>query len=442
MGPCCVFTHQTKTQHVYKHRWLRNSPNLQHLPASMLCTANDGTKGLTLESCIKHLPADQRLLVAGLQRCGTICVVDRDVHIVSVVTEDEGTLYFVVTIPANRLAHNACRDWTVALKTVTCPDFRKLYQVASVASVRPFTRFSQRRLGWGDAEATKAKVAEAIADEDIQELVAMMPAARSLVQQNKLQDIPTLFEAFTSAQQPLGTGPMALTCQTERPAPDLVAVQPSSSALTTDALVCHVPSHAMQSLHEITGHAWKPRKDECDLCDQGPCDCGGKYGAACKAKVQTWQCECGVVRCGACRHVHAWTPARQAEACTLAACGQPYCRCCSCGAARCSDCFNIEGGSLIESWTCTHPAHKPATCYDTELQKVCDADKLAHMCLELGHDADLITCAEKYRQLFGATVNKAKCLGLCRMYKDLAKTAARGQYPSVAEARNKAYAME
>ena len=153
--------------------------------------------------------------------------------------------------------------------------------------VRPFTRCSQRRLGWGDVEATKAKVAEAVEDEDLQEPVALFPVARSLVQQNKLQDIPTLFEAFTSAQQPLGTAPLALTYQPEAPVQDLVVAQPGP-VLSTDALVCRVPSHAMQSLHDITGNEWQPCKEECDLCDNQPCDCGGKHGAACKANVQTW----------------------------------------------------------------------------------------------------------------------------------------------------------
>lgn len=441
MGPSHVFTPWTKNNISTKTVGSETLRTSQHLPASMLCTANDGTQGLTLESCITCPVTNQHLLTAGLQRFATTCVIDRDVHNVTLVVEHEDTLCFIDTLNPDKLSHNAGRDWAVALKQVVCPDRHKLFELAKVQYVRPFTRFSQRRLGWGDVEATKAKVAEAVDDEDLQELVALFPAARSLVQQNKLQDISTLFEAFTSAQPPLGTAPLALTYQPEAPVQDMV-VAPPGLVLSTDALVCRVPPHAMQSLHDVTGHEWKPSKEECDLCDNPPCDCGGKHCAACKANVQTWQCECGIVRCCACRHVHAWTPARQAEACTLADCGQASCKSCSCGAARCADCFKLEGGSLVEAWTFTHPAHKPATCYVTEMQKVRDADQLVHLRLELGQDADLITFAEKYRQRFGASATKGSCLHLFRSYGSINTTAERGQYPSVAEARKNAYAME
>ena len=84
------------------------------------------------------------MVSAGLQRFGTTCVIDRNVHNVSVVTEDEDTLCVIVTIKPDKLAHNACPEWDLAVKNGMCPHFQKLYEVANVESMRPFTRFSQR----------------------------------------------------------------------------------------------------------------------------------------------------------------------------------------------------------------------------------------------------------------------------------------------------------
>ena len=89
------------------------------------------------------------------------------------------------------------------MKKVTCLDLRKLPEVAVVESVRPFTRVSQRRFCWGDAQATKEEVVVAVRESDDAELLAIMPEARSLIQRHELDHMPALFDAMRSGE-PIG----------------------------------------------------------------------------------------------------------------------------------------------------------------------------------------------------------------------------------------------
>ena len=59
-----------------------------------------------------------------------------------------------------------------------------------------------------------------------------------------------------------------------------------------------------------------------------------------------------------------------------------------------------------------------------------------------GEEADLVSFAGKYRELFGESAQKAKVLDLYRKYANIAKSDERGPYPTVAEARKKFYSME
>ena len=84
------------------------------------------------------------------------------------------------------------------LKKVTCPDLRKLPEIATVEYVRPFTRLSQRRFGWGDVQAGKEDVAAAAREENTAELLRIMPEARPLIQCDELEHLPALFDAMRS----------------------------------------------------------------------------------------------------------------------------------------------------------------------------------------------------------------------------------------------------
>ena len=100
-------------------------------------------------------------------------------------------MYFVVT--DGQTNTNAYRDWKNKMKTVTCLNLRKLPEVAQVEWIRPFTRFSQRRFGWGDAQATKEEVVVAVQEESCADLLAIMPEGTLLIQICELQQLSLPF---------------------------------------------------------------------------------------------------------------------------------------------------------------------------------------------------------------------------------------------------------
>ncbi len=102
-------------------------------------------------------------------------------------------LYFIVTDAQTN--NNGLRDWKDRMKTVVCPNLRKFHEVAHVEWVRHFTRFSQRRLGLGDIQATKEDVAAAVREENSEKLLAIMPEARHLITSGELEQLPALFDA-------------------------------------------------------------------------------------------------------------------------------------------------------------------------------------------------------------------------------------------------------
>ena len=199
----------------------------------------------------------------------------------------------------------------------------------------------------------------------------------------------------------------------------------------------------LRAYHEVKGlHTWAASKDDCDLCGAGPCDCGSKHCDECRAGVQTKQCNCGVVRCTKCLHVHAWadpavavdatadaasradagvlpalppaplqlapTPSSQPQpaippalpvtGCTL--CGRAPRKVCCYGETHCEACFRVTGGSPVETRYEVHPNHHPAECYMSNGQME-DTVKLEWLVHELGGDAGLAAFARKHQELFG-----------------------------------------
>ena len=92
------------------------------------------------------------------------------------------------------------------MKKVTCPDMRKLPEIAQVAWVRFFTRSAQRRFGWGDVQTTPEEVANAVHEESTEELLAIMPEARGLIVRGEFQHLPALHDALRSDSPAALTG--------------------------------------------------------------------------------------------------------------------------------------------------------------------------------------------------------------------------------------------
>ena len=275
---------------------------------------------------------DQPLLVAGLQRYGRNRIIDDGLRSAAVVTGFGDTVYFIVTDGTDQRSDNAYRAWRAAMKKVTCPDLRKLPELALVKDVRPFTRHSQRRFGWGDAEATREQVLTAVAADDTAELLAIMPEAQKLVGSGDLDQIPALFDALRSERPPAIAdcrhqffmenmmaqpvqGP-CLECGMEKSEKYKQGFTKCASCETVRCKPCAVRFSTEQdgqqaflrAYHEAKNcHEWVASQEDCDICGKGPCGCGHKHCDACREEVQTMQCECGVYRCTECLHVHAWS---------------------------------------------------------------------------------------------------------------------------------------
>ena len=469
--------------------------------------AEDATGPQTYEIRLECPIADQPVLLAGLMRYGKNRIIDNGLMSCATVTGLGDAVYFVVT--DGQPIPNALRDWKNRMKAVTCLNLRKLPEVAQVVWVRHFTRFSQRRFGWGDAHATKEEVVAAARDENCAELLAIMPEAAPLVHRGELQQLPALFDALRSGLPaaladckhqfltetmctPEVSGPCGACGKVESetykngftrcPTCGGVRCKPCAAAAVADQ---DEQQSLLRVYHEVkNSHTWAVCQEDCDLCGAGPCGCGSKHCSACLADVHSMQCDCGVVRCDKCLHVHSWsdpasttaasqpgaevllaphsssqatTPpssqpraaapsARTPTECTL--CGQAPRKVCVCGEARCDECFMLTGGSLLETWCEAHPNHRPATCHVAGVQYMKDSVKLEWLGFELGEGASLVDFARKFRELFGEKINadsqKTTCLKLYRQYANIVerKDLERDAYPTVAEARKKLYSME
>ena len=459
---------------------------------TMQCKAGDTETGPQTYEILLMCPiADQPVLVAGLRRYGGIRIIDHGLRSCAVVTGLGDAVYFIVTDGQPNL--NALRDWKTKMRTVTCGDLRKLPEIARVVWARHFTRFSQRRFGWGDAYATREEVVAAVRDESSADLLAIMPEAAPLVHRGELQQLPAMFDAlhsglpaladckhqfFTEGMRtyPRVRGPCGACGKEESDAYkqgftkcsecDSVQCKPCAMTAVTDQ---DRQQSLLRAYHEVkNSHTWTASQDDCDLCGKGPsCGCGGESCSACLADVRTKQCSCGIVRCDKCLHVHSWTDAASAASqpgaeassssqtppqpqaatpvqtvteCTC--CGQAPRKVCVCGEARCEACFMLMGGSMLDTWYQAHPHHGPATCHVTGLSYMKDSVKLEWLAFELGDGTRFVDFARKFHELFGVDSPKAVCLELYRKYAGIVETAERGSYRTVAEARKLAYSME
>ena len=75
---------------------------------------------------------------------------------------------------------------------------RKLGNLVAVERVKYFTKVAQRRLGWGDADATREDVVSAVEKENRAELLAIMPSAAQLIERDELAVLPQLFHSLAA----------------------------------------------------------------------------------------------------------------------------------------------------------------------------------------------------------------------------------------------------
>lgn len=309
------------------------------LPAAMLCKVaqDDEASPQTFEIRLECPVADQPLLVAGLRRYGRNRIIDDGLLNVAIVTGFGDTLYFIVTDGRDQRSDNAYRAWVAAMKKVTCSNLRKLPEIAQIKCVRPFTRYSQRRFGWGDAQATREEVVAAVNGDDSAKLLAIMPEARPLVRYGELEHIPAIFDAlragppaaladcrhqFLTERGMLEVQGPCLECGTEASVMykqgftkcascETVRCKPCAGRFATEQ---DGQQAFLRAYHEVkNGHTWVASQEDCDLCGKGPCGCGIKHCDACKADLRTMQCECGIYRCTKCLHVHAWSDVNSDE---------------------------------------------------------------------------------------------------------------------------------
>ena len=433
--------------------------------------AEEFTTPRTVEIRLTCPVAQQKNLLAGLQRFGRNRVIDGCALNASTVSGFGDTLYFIVTDKRVQRDDNAYRSWKNEMKKVTCLDLRKLTECAVVESVRPFTRVSQRRFCWGDVQATKEAVVEAVRERNNTELLAIMPEAKSLIQRDELEHLPALFDVMRSGE-PISLADCMHQFFEERsisvrvPGPCGACGRVESDTYKMGFTRCRTcactyckpcatnitsqqtqQQSLMKAYHEVSNsHVWAPSNRYCDRCDRGPCPwaCGGKHCVDCHAKVQTQQCACGAVRCEECLHVHVWVDplesASEQTGCKM--CGQAPHKICSCGEARCAECFARVDSSSVKTWSFVHPHHRPATCYIIDQQKTKTSDKLEWLQFELGKDAGLIPFARKFRELFGTQSQKAKCLDLYRQYANITKRKESAPYGTLAAARKLLYSKE
>ena len=175
-------------------------------PKGVVCEAAGGgaASPQTFEICLTCPVAEQPILIAGLQRFGRNLILDDGLWNAATVTGLGDSVFFIATDGRKRRSDNAVRYWENRMKDVTCLDLRKLPQVAQIKWIRPFTRFSQRRFGWGDVHATRGQVAAAAREEDGEEILAIMPGAAALVRRGEFQQLPALFDALRTGPTPRG----------------------------------------------------------------------------------------------------------------------------------------------------------------------------------------------------------------------------------------------
>ncbi len=272
----------------------------------------------TFEIRIRCRAAQQPAVLAGLRRFGQNCIIDKGLVNAATVHGFGDVLYFVITDKRGQRGDNAYRTWKSELKKVTCPDLRKLPQIATVEDVRPFTRLSQRRFGWGDAQASKEDVVAAVQEGNAAELLAIMPEARPQIQRGELERLPALFDAMRSGlaaaladcrhgflSEHLGMAEVLGPCGACGKAKSDAYKIGFTRCPTCRAVRCKPCAHGiaarqeqeqstLKAYHDVMKcHVWTTSNKLCDVCGKGPCGCGGCGGrrspADCFPVVQVLQ---------------------------------------------------------------------------------------------------------------------------------------------------------
>ena len=91
----------------------------------------------TYEIRLRCPAAHQPILLAGLQRYGKNRVIDDGIMNAATVTGYGDERSFIVTDGSGQRGDNAFRTWRNNMKKATCPDTRKLPEVAQVEWVAP-----------------------------------------------------------------------------------------------------------------------------------------------------------------------------------------------------------------------------------------------------------------------------------------------------------------
>ena len=233
----------------------------------------------------------------------------------------------------------------------------------TITKIKFFTKVSQKRFGWGNADATREDVARAVHEEDHTELLTIMPGAAPLIQRSELASLPQIFTALENG------GALALTdCVhelfTETAKSDRV-VGPCSTCHQTQLQMTKCANcnsawckqcaclllkdqteqnTTLQAYHEVTQtHVWQQADKggvHCDLC-------------------MTWHkdnvaCACGSARCKKCAHVHKWVAANN-KGC--GGCQQMAVNECERGEAWCSQCCVVRG--IDTTQMCMIPNNEP-----------------------------------------------------------------------------------
>ena len=118
------------------------------------------------------------------------------------------TIHFVVSCNKSGQVVNHIKGLTREVDRSPV-DFRVAIGDKATIKGKPFTRVTQKLLAWGNLDATKEDVAKAVQNENHQELRARMPQAATLINDEKLDNLPALFEILK------GGGSLALTNHTE-----------------------------------------------------------------------------------------------------------------------------------------------------------------------------------------------------------------------------------
>ena len=225
------------------------------------------------------------------------------------VATTSGDLYLVIVLAKQARVENAAMH--------TRNSIQQLPGSPLVEWVRPLTRRLQRLLGWGDVVSTSAEVTRACKAGDTEELLTLLPQARALIDQGRVDQLPALHDALRSETPALmdcchqffnenrfqripGPCQRGITyhgpftrCEVCR----LVCCDSCAHCAAEQSAVARDLTYA---LHEARGHhEWSEEPNGhtlCSMCNASPRD-PVEDG---QNPVQVFGCPCGARRCKKC----------------------------------------------------------------------------------------------------------------------------------------------